>query len=60
MNLACIGLAVADGIEADELLTAAHRPARELGMYDGVHVGFWQNGGNLALILDDAPRNSWT
>jgi hypothetical protein len=36
-NLACIELAVSDGTELGRLVTAAHRSARQIGVYNGVH-----------------------
>src|SRR6266581_2049572 len=50
-NLACIGLAVGDGTELGQLVTAAHRSAREVGVYRGVHVGRWQDDSGAGLIL---------
>ena len=50
-NLACIGLAVNDGTELGQLVTAAHRSARQIGVYNGVHVARWQDDSGAALIL---------
>ena len=50
-NLACIGLAVNDGTELGQLVTAAHRSARQIGVYDGVQVARWQDDSGAALIL---------
>jgi hypothetical protein len=50
-NLACIGLAVSDGTELGQLVTAAHRSTRQIGVYDGVYVARWQDDSGAALIL---------
>ena len=47
----CIGLAVSDGTELAQLVTAAHRSARQIGAYNGVHVARWQDDSGAALIL---------
>lgn len=32
-------------------MTSAHRAVREIGVFDGIHVGRWQDGSGAALIL---------
>ncbi len=49
--LACVGLEVSDETGLDWLVTSAHRAVRETGVFDGVHVGRWQDGSGAALIL---------
>ena len=49
--LACIGLEVSDETGLDWLVTSAHRAVRETGVFDGVHVGRWQDDSGAALIL---------
>ena len=49
--LACVGLEVSDETGLDWLVTSAHRAVREIGVFDGVHVGRWQDGSGAALIL---------
>ena len=49
--LACVGLEVSDETGLDWLVTSAHRAVRETGVFDGVHVGRWQDSSGAALIL---------
>jgi len=49
--LACVGLEVSDETGLDWLVTSAHRAVREIGVFDGVHVGRWQDDSGAALIL---------
>jgi hypothetical protein len=49
--LACVGLAVSDETELGWLVTSTHRAVRETGVFDGVHVGRWQDDSGAALIL---------
>ena len=49
--LACVGLAVRDEAELGWLVTSAHRAVRETGVFNGVHVGRWQDDSGAALIL---------
>src|SRR5689334_7909231 len=49
--LACVGLAVRDATELDWLVTSAHRAVREIGIFDGVHMGRWQDDSGAALIV---------
>ncbi len=49
--LACVGLAVSDETGLDWLVTRAHRAAREIGVFGGVHVGRWQDDSGATLIL---------
>ena len=49
--LACVGLEVSDETGLDWLVTSAHRAVREIGVFNGVHVGRWQDGSGAALIL---------
>jgi hypothetical protein len=49
--LACVGLLVRDEAELGWLVTSAHRAVRETGIFDGVHVGRWQDDSGAALIL---------
>lgn len=50
-NLACIGLAVSDQAELGQLLNLALPSVNEVGVYDGVHVGRWQDDSGAALIV---------
>jgi len=50
-NLACIGLAVSDQAELAQLINTVFRSVHEVGVYDGVHVGRWQDDSGAALIL---------
>ena len=54
-NLACIGLAVSDTAELAHLLNTVWPSVREIGAYDGVHVGRWQDDSGAALILGWRP-----
>ena len=54
--LACVGLAVSDQTELQQLMTRAHRAAGETGVFDGVHVGRWEDDSGAALILGLAVR----
>ena len=49
--LACVGLAVSDETELRQLVTRAHRAAGETGVFDGVHVGRWEDDSGAALVL---------
>ena len=49
--LACVGLEVSDETGLDWLVASAHRAVREIGVFDGVHVGRWQDGSGAALLL---------
>jgi hypothetical protein len=49
--LACVGLTVSDETELGWLVTSTHRAVRETGVFDGVHVGRWQDDSGAALIL---------
>jgi hypothetical protein len=49
--LACIGLEVSDEAEFSWLLKSACTAIREIGTFDGVHVGRWQDDSGAALIL---------
>ena len=49
--LACVGLAISDGTELRQLVTWAHRAAGETGVFDGVHVGRWEDDSGAALVL---------
>src|SRR5690349_1095422 len=49
--LACVGLAVSDKDELQWLVTSARRAICETGIFDGVHVGRWQDDSGAALIL---------
>jgi hypothetical protein len=49
--LACVGLAVSDETELRQLVTRAHRAADETGVFDGVHVGRWEDDSGAALVL---------
>ena len=49
--LACVGLAVSDEAEFSWLLKSACTAIREIGTFDGVHVGRWQDDSGAALIL---------
>lgn len=54
-NLACIGLAVSDTAELAQLFNTAMRSVHEVGVYDGVHVGRWQDDSGAALIFGWRP-----
>lgn len=54
-TLACIGLAVNDPAELSQLLNTVQRSVHEVGVYDGVHVGRWQDDSGAALILGWRP-----
>lgn len=54
-NLACIGLAVGDTAELAQLLNTVMRSVHEVGVYDGVHVGRWQDDSGASLILGWRP-----
>jgi hypothetical protein len=49
--LACVGLAVSDQTELQQLVTRAHRAAGQAGVFDGIHVGRWEDDSGAALIL---------
>ncbi|MGH3176356.1 MAG: hypothetical protein ACRDPF_21150 [Streptosporangiaceae bacterium] len=49
--LACVGLAVSDETELQQLVTRAHRAAGQTGVFDGVHVGRWEDDSGAALVL---------
>ena len=49
--LACVGLSVSDEAGLGWLVTSAHRAVRETGVFNGVHVGRWQDDSGAALIL---------
>ena len=49
--LACVGLSVSDEAGLGWLVTSAHRAVRETGVFDGVHVGRWQDDSGAVLIL---------
>lgn len=49
--LACIGLAVSGEAEFSWLLKSACTGIREIGTFDGVHVGQWLDDSGAALIL---------
>jgi hypothetical protein len=49
--LACVGLAVSDEAELDRMLKRVYPNVREVGFFDGVHVGRWQDDSGAALIL---------
>ena len=49
--LACVGLAVSDEAELDRMLKSVYPDVREIGFFDGVHVGRWQDDSGAALIL---------
>ena len=54
-NLACIGLAAGDQTGLAQLIAAAHRSAREVGVFDDVHIGRWQDGSGAVLIFGWRP-----
>jgi hypothetical protein len=49
--LACVGLAVSDETGLQQLVTRAHRAAGQTGVFDGVHVGRWEDDSGAALVL---------
>jgi hypothetical protein len=54
-NLAWIGLAVSDTAELAQLLNTVMRSVHEVGVYDGVHVGRWQDDSGASLVLGWRP-----
>jgi hypothetical protein len=50
-NLVCIGLAVSNPAELGQLIKTVYRSVREVGVYDGIHVGRWQDDSGAVLIL---------
>jgi hypothetical protein len=48
--LACVGLTVSDEADFSWLLKSAYTDIREIGTFDGVHVGRWQDDSSAALL----------
>lgn len=46
-----LGLQVSGDTGLDQLVTAAHRSAREIGVFDGVHLGQRQDESGAVAIL---------